>query len=520
MPVSLISNAPARYAQTALQKQNDAITLSTQKLTSGSRVTNAGDDAASLAVGTSLKIENAGLNSAIQNAISGTSMLQIADGALGQISDLLSRMQALATEASNAVLDDGSRALVDTEFQGLLQEVNRLASVTTFNGVKLLAGVKDYKTTAATSLTGDGIADIRYDQNVMSGNATLRYSYDPTTESITLSRVDGGTTQSQTIDLTALLDTTAGAGNNMSGSAKLDVGFSQLGVTLTLGAGFDRTKAINADPAVSGGDIGLATPAFVAAATGVSTDVPAALAALTTGYDATTGALSLPLETDTTNVTLGAVPGVSYSVNGAAPTASGAASDALDPTANSVDVYVDVAGVPTKVGTFTTGAVTAGTTNGTLTVGAGAGLLSAVDTGKLDATRLVYKVGVGITAGQDTIAVEVPAMTTDALGLTGASVNNAIAADGAIDIIKAAQQVLNQGRANVGAQQVRMDEVNSNLGITVENNDAARSSLLDVDVPAEITTLTNSQAMMQASVAMLSKANQIPSMLLDMLKTL
>ena len=110
MPVSITANTSARYAQSSLIQQSAAVTKGTLKMSTGQRVLSAADDAAALAIGTSLKIENSGLKSAILNATSGTSMLQIADGALGQIAELMTRLQSLATQASSGQYDDPTRA--------------------------------------------------------------------------------------------------------------------------------------------------------------------------------------------------------------------------------------------------------------------------------------------------------------------------------------------------------------------------------------------------------------------------
>lgn len=528
MPVSIIGSTAASYAQSAITARNDAIGVSTQRITSGIRVVSAGDDAAALAVGTSLKIENSGLNTAMLNAASGNSMLQIVDGALGQISDILTRLKTIATQASSGHLDDASRTLANAEFSTLIKEVDRISGSTTFNDAPLLTGSKDFGSVAPT-LAADGIAALRFDQNVMTTDGLYRYRYDDTTETLTMERMDddGSVADAQSVDLTGLLDAAAGAGQNLSGGKLLEVGFSNLGVIVTLGSGFDRGRAIAPDVAgPAGPDITLATPALTTPAADMSLDSVEALNVLDASvYDKDNGQLTLTLDSDGTDVTLAATPGLSYVVNGT-PTASGAASGPLDPTANTIEVYVDLPGGGTQlVGTVTTGAVaTTGAGSDSLSVGVGKGLISVKDTGDIAPRYLTYKVGIGVVAGQDTIAVKVPAMTLLALGLEDplthkvADVLTAADADSAISTINTALGVLNQGRATVGAQQVRMESVIANLGIVTENNEAARSSLMDVDVSKEISDLTTDQVMMQASIAMLGKANELPGILLELLK--
>lgn len=539
MTVSIISNSAAKFAQTAVKTRDAAMSLNSQKISSGLRVFTASEDPASLAVGTSIRIENSGYGAALLNVGSGTSMLQIADGALGQVSDILVRMQTLASQASSGQVDDTSRALIDLEFQGLKQELDRIAQTTNFNGVKMLAGSKNFDVLTTNSVSADGIAGQRFDQTLVTGDRVFRYAYDSATESLTLSRVDGGATTSQTIDLTALLDTTAGQGQNLQAGQTLEVGFSALGVTLTLDSAFNRGADLQpADTLTTGADITVATPAapvtatgpfFTPAATSLPLEAMTALSGLMSGYSTSSGNLTLPLQSDGTEVRLGAVAGISYVVNGGTPTASGAVSDDLVPLTagdpdgtHTVDVYVDLpppAGGTAKLGTWTLGDVaTTGTTPGSLVAGVGKGLIGAEYVDDNGAITLTYKIGVGVVNGQDTLHVTVPAVNADALGLTDMDVLSTGNANMAIDTVKAALTTLSEARATVGAQQVRLEQVAANLGVLSENNERARSALLDVDVASEITAFTTNQAMLEASVAMLSKANQLPEMLLQLIK--
>jgi flagellin len=524
MPVSIIANSAAQVAQSAIKVRNEALATGANRLSSGLRVASAGDDAAALAVGTSLKIINSGLSTAALNASAGVSALQIADGALGEINNLLIRMQALATQASSGQLDNPTRTLVDGEFQQLKTEVNRIAQVTEFNGVKLLAGNRAFANTAASSLGAVGITNVRLDPAQITADRTLRFSYDTITESLTVTRLDGGTTQSQTLDITALIDGVAGVGQNIASGAALEVGFSSLGVTLTLGSNFVRTNNIAAASVLNDGpDITIAGGAYVPTTINVPQDVAGALNALVTGYNTTSGDLTLPITSTGANVQFGPLAGISYRVNGGALGASGAASANLLPGGpNTIEIYADLqppAIGSSLVGTYTTTTVaTTGTTSGTLVLGVGTGLVGSDYVNNNAATRLTYKIGIGITAGQDLLNVDIPAMSVVALGIDTMEISTAISADITIDAIKIALTTLNQGRATVGAQQLRLEQVSQNLGVVTQNNEAARSALLDADISKEISDYTQNQALLEAGVAMLSRANQLPNVLLDLLR--
>lgn len=523
MPVSITANLSARYAQASLAKQNQEVTNSTARMSSGSRVLSAADDASAMAIGTSLKIENSGLKSAMLNAASATSMLQIADGALGQISELISRMNVLAVQGSSGQYDDPTRALLNGEFQGLLNEVDRIAHATSFNGVDILAGTPQFALDSGSSMSVDGIRNIRVDASVLTADSSFRYTYDQASEVMTLTKIDGGTTTTQSINLTPLLNGSVGVGIDLSGSQTLELSFSQMGLTLVLGAGFQRNVDIANPVAVTGGTVAATATTFAPAITNVPNTLVGDLQALGGIYNPTTGALSLPMTTSGAGgtVTLDAVPGISYDVNGVAGGGSGAASANLVGAGTTVDVYADLADGSGQVllGRVTLGSIAAtGAGAGTMQLDAAGGIVTATGTGQVGARHLTYKVGTGVLAGEDTLGVDVPAMTAQALNLIGLTIATQADANAAISVLKNAMVVLNQGRASVGAQQLRLEAVGRNLGVISDNNEAARSAMIDVDVGQEISTLTANQTLMEASIAMLGRANQMPDMLLELLR--
>lgn len=429
-------------------------------------------------------------------------------------------------QASSGQYDDATRILLDGEFQGLKQEIDRLANSTTFNNVSMLKGGKDYLLGSGSSTVADGVKGVRFDELVVTGDRSFRYSYDAATEQLTMRRLDDATNTTQTVDLTPLLNASVGVGVDLQGSQALEVSFSLLGVTMTLGAGFQRgTSITNGMTSNPGANITLTTPTFTPGTMNFPATTAADMALIGVPFNATTGNLTLPITASGDSslggtVTLDAIPGVSYRIGLGAVGASGAASPDLVGAGTTVEVYIDAQdGTKTMVGTVTLGAVSsAAAGTGNIVLDIGGGLLTATDSGEIAPTHLTYKVGTGVVTGQDTISVDVPAMTLEALELTALSVTSQFNANEAIDKLKEALTVLNQGRAAVGAQQIRLEAVARNLGVISDNNESARSSLIDVDVSFEITEITNNQAMMQASIAMLSRANQVPDILLGLLK--
>ncbi|MFM7201088.1 MAG: flagellin [Myxococcota bacterium] len=123
-----------------LTRTNNRLSGNFGRLSSGLRINRAADDAAGLAVSESLRSQIRGLNQAIRNTNDGVSIIQNAEGALNQIQNNLSRLRELAVQSASGTLGDSDRAFLNTEGAALLQEIDRLANVTDFNGRVLLNG--------------------------------------------------------------------------------------------------------------------------------------------------------------------------------------------------------------------------------------------------------------------------------------------------------------------------------------------------------------------------------------------
>ncbi len=136
---------------------------SVSKLASGSRIVKASDDAAGLAIGTRLLADVTVLRQSAVNAAQGASVLQVADGGLARIADVLQRMKALAAQSLSGVPSNVERGFIDTEFQELRQEISAIASTTRFNGDSLLDGTGQ---TVQTFFVGSEVGD----------NITVTYS--------------------------------------------------------------------------------------------------------------------------------------------------------------------------------------------------------------------------------------------------------------------------------------------------------------------------------------------------------
>lgn len=136
----VVSNLVAMNAQRQFNIVNDKKAKSTEKLSSGYRVNRAADDAAGLAISEKMRRQIRGLNQGAKNIQSGISMMQVADGALEEVHDMLNRVETLAVQAANETLSSEDRGYLQQEVNGIVDEINRIAETTTFNEIQLFDG--------------------------------------------------------------------------------------------------------------------------------------------------------------------------------------------------------------------------------------------------------------------------------------------------------------------------------------------------------------------------------------------
>ena len=138
MALVVRSNTASVFAQNRLNKSQASFNQSLERLASGARINKAADDAAGMAISTSLEHRLVGQNAAIRNANEGISLIQTAEGGVDQIRSMLDRMRELAVRSSSETLNATDRANANTEYNQLLLEIDRVATNTNFNGGTLL----------------------------------------------------------------------------------------------------------------------------------------------------------------------------------------------------------------------------------------------------------------------------------------------------------------------------------------------------------------------------------------------
>ncbi len=166
MALGVLNNLSAIYAENNLNNTNNSLQTVLQQLSSGSQINSGADDPAGLSLVNGLGANSAALTQSETNATEGVGLLQVADGALSQVTSLLNRAVTLATEASNGTLDSSQESAANQEYQSILSEINNIGSTTTYNQNQVFtgsqSGVSIY--TGDSSATGSSIDSLFFAQ--------------------------------------------------------------------------------------------------------------------------------------------------------------------------------------------------------------------------------------------------------------------------------------------------------------------------------------------------------------------
>jgi flagellin len=162
MSLGVLNNLNAIYAENNLNNTNNSLSKTLQQLSSGSRINSGSDDAAGLSLVNGLAANSAALTQSTTNATEGVGLLQVADGALSQVTSLLNRAVTLATEASNGTLNTSQTDAADQEYQSILSEISNIGSTTTYNGNAVFTGKNVDIYTGDSTTTGASIDSLYF----------------------------------------------------------------------------------------------------------------------------------------------------------------------------------------------------------------------------------------------------------------------------------------------------------------------------------------------------------------------
>lgn len=232
MSLAIQNNIAAMNAHRQLQITDAGLSQALERLSSGYRINRAADDAAGLSISMQMSADIASYQMASRNAAEATSLLQVAEGATDQISNMLTRLKELATQASSSNAS-GNLDKINAEGNQLIDEINRIAKVTEYSGTKLLDG------TFGVTVSSSGITStLGYGGATGLQSGVTYHVATATGGNITISATVGGQGVSQTLN-----DVSAPT------SGTKEVNFAALGLTLTLNDGF--TAAFDGDIAAS-----------------------------------------------------------------------------------------------------------------------------------------------------------------------------------------------------------------------------------------------------------------------------
>jgi flagellin len=144
MALTVRTNLAAIRSSNRLNATQNSLSSSLERISSGLRVNRAADDAAGMSVATRMSSDNTSLKQAIRNANDGISMIQTAEGGLNEIYNILVRMRELSVQASNETYNSSDRALINTEFGQLTEEIQRIASIANFNRQDILSATTNF----------------------------------------------------------------------------------------------------------------------------------------------------------------------------------------------------------------------------------------------------------------------------------------------------------------------------------------------------------------------------------------
>ncbi|ATN11447.1 flagellin [Pseudomonas lactis] len=567
MALSVNTNITSLGVQKNLNKASDALSQSMNRLSSGLKINSAKDDAAGMQIANRLNNQVKGLNVAIANANNGVSIAQTAEGAMQESTNTLQRLRELALQAANGDKSDADRVSLQQEFTAKVGELNRIASTTTFGGRNLLDG--SFSNVAfqiganANETISFGMTDIS--STALKGNYKEAAVNGTAMTGLAATATGSVLTNKSTVTGTAVAGaTTAGDNFTINGTTITLAG----GATATAAAA-DAVAAINAQTATTGvtasadatGILSLSSTKVFTLGAGATNDglaklnvaagaSPAASSDLTaagnisvngTAVTWAKGATMASVLTDLTNAAGGAATGASATfVDGRVKLTSGDGADIKlsNTSAGSLsqlglsagttqakltaDTSIDVNGVEVKfkkgdtsdaivasINSASTGVQASKNADGTLN------LFADKDITIKDGSAGTGLAALGLTAvaaaGTKT-AVTMETSVSDLNILTAASSQQAVQA------LDDAMQQIDSQRSQLGAVQNRFASTVANLQSISQNSSAAKGRVEDADFASEAAELTKQQTLQQASTAILSQANQLPSSVLKLLQ--
>ena len=478
MSLRINLNNAALLSSRSLRSNDDSVTRSIERLSSGYKINRAADNPAGLAISEALRAQIGGLKQAISNTQDAVNMVKTAEGALAEVHNLLRSMRDLGVHALNTGAVDATQLNADqAQIASALEALNRISSTTAFAGKKLLDGSAGFSSTV-TNGTSTGT------NYFVSASSTAKSS--------------GGTAYTITIDTAATQRTVTGVGAYTAETGSVTIN----NVAITLDSAVHTTAALAVDRINEFKD-----------ETGVVADLSGGFVRLTTQAYGSDAAATLAYGGDVDATSLfGGAPTVAAGQDVVASFTGGPAGGDVASITGKGRVWAgagDLSGAQFFLG-GTAGTVIADITNNALTfqVGANVNQTAGVAIQSTHTTRL----GLG-AEGLEAQGTVTPT------NLSQIDVRTEAGARNAVKLIDQAISQISTIRGDLGAVQKNVFEsAISSLSIAIENLAASESSIRDADMATEIAEFSKNQILMQSSVAMLAQANQAPQALLQLLR--
>ena len=561
--LSVTTNSAALTAQRNLSKNSDMASSSVARMSSGTRIVKPSDDASSLAISNKLRADISALEQAGRNASQGSSLLQVANGAYDNIGNMLARMKVLATQVINGTLGTNERLYAQEEFSNLRTQITNTAQQTRFGSVNLLSGGGG-QFAAAGAVTADTTNSTANLSDLTNGDAGLITSGAAQNDYFDTASFSNGGTDNSTVNSGFVNGAVSDINVDISGQAfqvsmkvgnqtfvgRIDSVTQAATSTITLTSTVNSANAIQMTVTNAVGtnftesvrsrvETGLRTLLAGASFTGINTN-----GAEDNGFTGVSSTIGVTQNGATVPIKAGAGTAAgSYTVQYVSTgdeTASGATGYSTTGDdrrgtgffvlTNGADTWTvdqkDIQIVGNEASSGSYGIVTFG--NGLqMYLAMNNTAANSFDRGTSSAATFRFDIGQGggvdlsfqvSDKASDQATISFSSATSAALGLDGLSIADSTSAATASARIDTAINVVNTAQATIGALQSRFEYIQSTISTTVENVSAARGTFSDVDMASEMTSFTKSQTLMQASISMLSQANQMPQQLLKLLQ--
>jgi flagellin len=511
------TNMKSLVAANAMTVNNRSLSTAMEQLSTGKRINSSKDDAAGLAIANRMTSQIRGLDQAVRNANDGISLLQTAEGAMVEVTNMMQRMRELAVQSSNDTNSPGERKYLQMEFAALSEEITRVRDTTQFNGMSLLNGDGKFTFQIGANASQTVSVDIADIAATAAGGTTI----EPT-----LTEPDG------TNGMTAVVDFAAENTNKAYETGDkifLTIGDTKLSYTITDEdvADFAATNnddgvgdllstklaaMINTNANLQGkvNATVLADGSNELTVTGIDLDDPftfqvsssavASIAPATTAATASAGQISvLDFAAENTNEAYVTGDKISLQVGGVNFSYTITDEDVADFSAtNNDDGVGDL--LSTKLAAM---------------INSNASLQGKINATVLaDGSNELTLTGVNVAEAFTVVASSTGAAAS---GVTG-DISTRSGANSAIDGLTASIDSIDEQRAQLGAHMNRLTYAADNLANISMNTSESRSRIMDADYSKTTSDLARAQIISQAATAMLAQANQAPQSVLSLLR--